>query len=170
MKAIPTTSLQSKKRGQLGGQGGYMGSIINDIMWKGIDLDSEVTITYGSWTMDMMREAKLVSHNSDVQFSLKSDYAKSFWPYIDSQNYHHYIDENTLASLAGKDLWAEGVTSANRAQFRKDCRQAFDDMVKAQGLNHWKADITGKGRKKSRRYHYTLNLPSQLEMDLAAQA
>ena len=51
-----------------------------------------------------MFEAKsLISLNGDVYFRLKSDYAKSFWPFIDSQNSYTYADLSTLSDLAGRD-------------------------------------------------------------------
>jgi hypothetical protein len=79
---------------------------------------------------------------------------------------HTYIDEPMLAALAGRDLWAEQETSATRAQFRKDCKQAFRDMVRAGGLSSFRVAVTGTGRKKSRRYHYVHALPRQAELSL----
>ncbi len=162
----PEEILKKEKNGLLAGSGGQMSSIINDIIWNGVDLDSEVVITYGSWAATMMQKAHLVSLNADVQFALKSDHAKSFWPYIDSQNSHTFIDEDMLAGLAGRNLWGENETSASRAQFRKDCRQAFNDMVKAKGLRGWHEEIKGYGRKKWRRYHYKHELERQMDLDL----
>ena len=57
-------------------------------------------------------------------------------------------------------------TSATRAQFRKDCRQAFQDMVKAGGLKTFRIEVTGTGLKKGRRYHYAHALPRQIELNL----
>lgn len=162
----PEAVLAAKKRGVLVGHAGRMGSIINDIEWQGVDLDSCVTITYGAWTASMMQKAHLVSLNADVQFALKSDHAKCFWPYIDSQNGHHFVDGDLLAALAGRDLWGDGETAASRSQFRKDCRQAFNDMVRAGGLSHWEEKVTGTGRKKSRRYVYQHALRRQMELKL----
>jgi hypothetical protein len=57
-----------------------------------------------------MFEAKsLGSLNGDVYFRLKSDYAKSFWPFIDSQNAYTYVDIPTLADLAGRDYAQEST-------------------------------------------------------------
>ena len=81
-----------------------MGSLIETIEWNGLELDSEVVIRYGDWSAAMIERAKLVSLNADIQFALKSDHAKTFWPYIDSMNNHHYVDEEVLAGLAGRDL------------------------------------------------------------------
>jgi len=162
----PEEILKKEKEGRLVGDGGQMGSIINDIVWKGVDLDSEVFITYGGWAATMMQKAHLVSLNADVQFALKSDHAKTFWPYIDSQNCHTFVDENMLAGLAGRDLWGDDETSATRAQFRKDCRQAFNDMVNAEGLRDWRAEVRGHGRRKWRRYHYRHALDRQMDLEL----
>lgn len=100
--------------------------IIREITWEGLQLDSAVTIQFGTAVLDAIEKSHLVSINADVQFRLKSDFAKSFWPFIDSQPNFAYVDEERLAQLSGFDL-AE-ATSARRAQFRKDCRQAFEDM------------------------------------------
>ncbi len=48
--------------------------------------------------LDAIEKAHLVSINADVQFRLKSDFAKTFWPFIDSQPEFTYIDEDRLAN------------------------------------------------------------------------
>ncbi len=111
-----------------------------------------------------IEKAHLVSINANVQFKLKSDYAKSFWPYIDSQPNHSYVDEDRLAQLAGVDM--KTLTNAQRSQFRKDCRQAFNDMISAGGLLEWSNEERGAGRIKQHRYHYKHALPRQGELQL----
>ena len=138
--------------------------IIKEITWDGLQLDSSVTIQFGTAVLDAIEKSHLVSINADVQFRLKSDFAKTFWPFIDSQPNFTYIDEDRLSQLAGFDL--EGMTSARRAQFRKDCRQAFEDMVRAGGLNEWRNEVLGSGRKKLHRYHYLHAMPRQMELTL----
>lgn len=142
------------------------GHIIHDFEATGTKLDDIVTITYGKWVTESMVHLRLVSLNADVQFRLKSDYAKSFWPYIDSMNNHTFVDEDSLAILAGRNLWAENETSATRRDFRASCKKAFDDMVNAGGLKSWSVTITGSGRKKSRRYTYEPALAVQMELEL----
>jgi hypothetical protein len=164
----PEKILEASRRGMLGGPG-IQSNIIDTIAWDGVNLDSRVTVRYGAWVREMIEKACLVSLNADVQFALVSDHAKSFWPYIDSMAGHTYVDETMLAALVGRDLWAEGETSATRAQFRKDCRQAFQDMKRAGGLRSFRIEITGTGRKKGRRYHYEHALPRQIELGLDAQ-
>lgn len=149
---------------------GSAAPLITEVTWEGAQLDSSVVVRYGPSVLHMIEKAHLVSINADVQFRLKGDHAKSFWPFIDSQPGHSWIDETRLSELAGRDLWADKETSATRAQFRKDCRQAFADMVAAGGLKDWREEITGSGWKKSRRYHYVHAAPTQLEMDLARAA
>jgi hypothetical protein len=150
----------------LGRQGkGGMGSLIESIEWNGLELDSEVVIRYGDWSAAMMHRAKLVSLNADVQFELKSDYAKTFWPYIDSMNNHHYVDEDVLAALAGRDLWGEGEDKLTRGQFRRETKKAFEDMVRASGLSSYVVEEIGLGRRKSRRYSYVVAYPNQAEAD-----
>lgn len=158
-KAGDVTSLKANGRGG-------MGSLIDSIEWKGLELDSEVLIRYGDWSATMIERAKLVSLNADVQFKLKSDHAKTFWPYIDSMNNHTYVDEEVLAALAGRDLWSDKETKTTRGQFRKDCKQAFEDMLGAGGITSYAVEIMGDGRLKSRRYTYTTG-PAQMEMPLA---
>jgi hypothetical protein len=164
----PEAIQNASRRGQLAGPG-IQGNIIETISWDGVNLDSQVTVRYGEWVREMIEKTHLVSLNAEVQFALSSDHAKSFWPYIDSMNRHTYIDETMLAALAGRDLWAEHETSATRAQFRKDCKQAFQDMVRAGGLSSFHVEVTGAGHKKGRRYQYTHALPRQVELGLRSE-
>lgn len=156
--------------GSLGANGrGGMGSLIDSVIWDGIKLDSEVVISYGDWSATMIERAKLVSLNADVQFKLKSDHAKTFWPYIDSMNHHTWIDEDVLAALAGRKLWDERETKITRGQFRKDCKQAFEDMKQASGISSFRVEEIGSGRVKKRRFHYT-RAEAAAEEAAAAQA
>ena len=109
-----------------------------------------------------------VSLNADVQFALSSDYAKSFWPYIDSFHRHNWVDEDRLAELIGRDLWGPHETAETRRDFRSKCRKAFDDMKRVSGLREWRVEIRGAGRHKTHRYHYVHGLePGQMELPLA---
>jgi hypothetical protein len=145
---------------------GEVSSLISEMSWDGGQLDSVVVVRFGATVLEMVEKAALVSINADVQYRLKSDHAKTFWPFIDSQPNFTYIDEERLAQLAGRDIWGEGETSATRAQFRKECREAFRDMQTAHGLSEWREEIMGSGRTKSRRYHYTHAAPRQMELEL----
>lgn len=145
---------------------GSVSGLIEAINWDGGQLDSAIVVQFGPTVLEMIEKAALVSINADVQFRLKSDHAKTFWPFIDSQPYFSYIDEARLAQLAGRDIWGKEETSATRAQFRKECREAFKDMENASGLSQWREEVTGAGRTKSRRYHYTHAAPRQMEFDL----
>lgn len=145
-------------------QRGGSSAVINDISWEGLQLDSEVRVQFGTAVLNAIEKAHLVSINANVQFKLKSDYAKTFWPYIDSQPNHSYIDEDRLAQLAGVDMAI--FTNAQRSQFRKDCRQAFNDMVSAGGLLEWSNEERGAGRIKAHRYHYKHALPRQGELSV----
>jgi hypothetical protein len=147
---------------------GEVSSLISSIQWDGGQLDSAMVVRFGSTVLEMIEKAALVSINADVQFRLRSDHAKTFWPFIDSQPNFTFIDEERLAQLAGRRLWEGGETSATRAQFRKECREAFRDMQAARGLSSWREEVTGTGRTKSRRYHYTHQAPRQMELDLLA--
>lgn len=123
----------------------------------GVELDAHVKITYGRWIVDSMQSLRLVSLNADVHFALGSDYAKAFWPYIDSFTQHTWVDEEVLGHLAGwGDLFDKNRTAEDRRDFRRFCRRAFDDMVKVGGLKEWSDEERGVGRMKTRRYHYTL--------------
>ena len=140
--------------------------LIHEFSAEGTRLDSAVRVIYGKWVTDNMARLRLVSLNADVQFTLKSDYAKSFWPYIDSMTQHTWVDEKMLAALVGRDLWSEDETSATRRDFRANCRKAFNDMVRAGGLASWREEVTGRGRLKGRRYHYVPAELRQMEMPL----
>ena len=155
-----------KAKGQLPDVPGAVGSIVEELSWSGAKLDSEVVVRFGTRVRDMIEKSHLVSINADVHFRLKGDYAKTFWPFIDSQTAHTFVDEDRLAQLAGRKIWEGDENSRTRAQFRKECRQAFKDMVDAGGLKDWREEVTGSGWSKSRRYHYTHALPTQGELDL----
>ena len=143
---------------------GFSDNLLSLIEWDGVSLDSNVTIRYGEWVRRMFEMKHLVSLNAEVYFKLKSDYAKSFWPYIDSQPGHVYIDDTKLAELAGREIATESV--AQRRKFAEDCRQAFDDMVQGGGLARWSVETIGSGRRKTKRYSYVHALPRQSELPL----
>lgn len=143
---------------------GFSDNLLNVIEWDGVNLNSEILIRYGEWVKRMFEIKHLISLNSDVYFALKSDYAKSFWPYVDSQPCHSWIEEAVLADLAGRDIASE--TAERRRKFREDCRQAFDDMVRAGGLKEWTAEVVKLGRSRRYRYHYVHALPRQSELPL----
>jgi hypothetical protein len=155
------------QEGKLPRVGGKMGNLLHDVEWSGLGLDDSVRVSFGDWTASMIMTAKLVSLNADVQFNLVSEYAKSFWPYIDSFSNHTWIDETTLAVLVGRDLWAPNETSRTRTQFRFYCRKAFKDMVKGGGLKSWRVEVRGAGRRKVHRYHYEHGLDgAQLDLPM----
>jgi hypothetical protein len=143
-----------------------MRHILHSVEADGANLDSKVTVVFGEWMVESMTTLKLVSLNADVQFALKSDYAKSFWPYIDSFTKHTFVDEDVLCSLVGRELFVPNETSATRRDFRNYCRHAFNDMVRAGGLTEWREEIRGMGREKTRRYYYRLAYPQQMELSL----
>lgn len=158
--------LEQYRQGRLPKSKGKMGNLLHDVEWTGLGLDDRVVVYYGDWTATMVMSAKLVSLNADVQFALASDYAKSFWPYIDSLHRHTWVDEDRLAELVGRDLWGEGEDANTRRDFRSKCRKAFDDMVRAGGLRSWRVEVRGDGRKKTHRYCYDHALSAQPELPL----
>jgi hypothetical protein len=164
-----TRLLEQYRQGKLPKTKGKMGNLLNDVEWDGLGLDDSVRVYYGDWTATMVLSAKLVSLNADVQFALASDYAKSFWPYIDSLHRHNWVDEDRLAELVGRDLWSDSENANTRRDFRSKCRKAFDDMVRAGGLRSWRVDVRGDGRKKTHRYSYDHALNVQPELPLLDQ-
>lgn len=150
---------------QLPDTAGSAEPLITSLRWQGAQLDSEVVVRYGTTVLQMIEKAHLVSINADVQFRLKSDHAKVFWPFIDSQPGYNFIDEERLAQLSGRILWGEKSSSAKRSQFRKECREAFRDMVAAKGLLSFEEEVTGSGWHKGRRWHYVHASPRQFELD-----
>ena len=159
--------LEQYRQGKLPRSKGKMGNMLHDVEWSGLGLDEKVRVYYGEWSATMVMEAKLVSLNADVQFALSSDYAKSFWPYIDSFQRHTWVDEERLAELVGRDLWGDRESAETRRDFRSKCRKAFDDMVKSKGLRAWRVEVRGSGRRKTHRYHYEHGLTAQLELPMA---
>lgn len=157
--------LAARERGELAGRG-VSSSVIYKVEWSGKDLDDTLTVIYGDYVRHAIDSHYLVSLNAEVQFKLKNDHAKTFWPYIDSQPNNHFIDEDLLAALAGRSLHSEEETSKTRNNFRVTCRKAFDDMIAAGGLASYKEEVIGKGRNKSRRYYYKHALQRQIEIDL----
>ena len=145
---------------------GRMGNLFGDIIWESLDLDSELRIQYGSWVRKMLEKSALVSHDAEVQFDLTSAFAKSIWPYIDSQPNYRFIDEDMICHLLDRNIWAEHETAQSRSDFRRYCREAFEDMTAKFGLANYSIEVTGAGRKKGRRYHYTHNKLRQMELDL----
>lgn len=146
---------------------GFSDNLINEIRWDGVSLDSQVSVKYGAWVRQTFEAKNLVSLNADVYFRLKSDYAKAFWPFIDSQPSYTYVDDVTLAELAGRDYRAED--SKKRAKFREDVVQALNDMVSAGGLASWSCAVLGAGRQKTYRYRYEHALPRQGTLALDAR-
>lgn len=140
--------------------------IIEELDGAGTKLDDKVVIKYGHWVENSIAKLRLVSLNADVQFKLKSDYAKSFWPFIDSFTRHTWVDEDMLAALSGRNLWSDDESAATRRDFRAACRKAFDDMIKAGGLEKWHDEVRGQGKTKTRRYHYKHALAVQMELSL----
>lgn len=155
------------KRGRLIGSG-FSDNLVNRIDWSGVALDSKVTVRYGEWVKDMFEAKSLVSLNGDVYFRLKSDYAKSFWPFIDSQNAYSWVELETLAELAGRAYASE--PTKRRVKFREDIRQALDDMVAAGGLRSWRCEELGSGRNRGYRYHYVHALERQGTLNLLGEA
>ncbi len=76
---------KSRSIGALPDSRGSAAPLITEVSWEGAQLDSSVTVRYGPSVLQMIEKAHLVSINADVQFRLKGDHAKTFWPFIDSQ-------------------------------------------------------------------------------------
>jgi hypothetical protein len=157
----------ASKRGRLAGPG-FSDNLLNEIEWSGVELDSPVRVRYGAWVKEMFETKTLVSVDSEVYFKLKSDYAKSLWPAIDSQNSYTWIDVEAVAELSGLDY--ASLTTRQKVKLREETRQAFEDMVAHGGLASWRCEQLGSGRVKSYRYHYVHALPRQgvLELDMPA--
>lgn len=145
---------------------GYSDNLLGHIEWDGITLDSMVKVTYGEWVRQMFESRSLASIDGETYFKLRSDYAKAFWPFIDSQPDYTWVAVETLADLAGRNYATE--TTRQRLKFREECRQAFDDMITAGGLSSWACDEVGAGRAKSYRYRYVHALPKQSPADVPA--
>jgi len=159
----PSKIQKANALGEIGGPG-WSDNIVGPIIWDGVELDSRVVIKYSEFSKIALTSGYLVSLNAEVQFRLKNDHAKSFWPFIDSQPQHTFILEDTLAALAGIDV--SQLTPSQKRDFRSKCRDAFNDMVKAGGLSDWEVEVTKSGKLKSRKYSYLHALPRQVELKL----
>lgn len=153
----------STKRGRLPGAG-FSDTLISRIEWDGVDLDSRLTVRYGEWVKDMFEQRSLVSLDAEVYFRLRSDYAKSIWPFIDGKPTHNWIDAADAAALCGEDY--AGAPTRRRLKLREEIRQAMDDMVAAGGLKSWACDVLGQGRGKTYRYRFVHAKPRQAELEL----
>ena len=100
-----------------------------------------VKVAYGEWVRAMFESRSLASIDGETYFKLRSDYAKSIWPYIDSQPEYSWVAVETLAELVGRDYRAE--TTRQRLKLREELRQAFADMVNAGGLQSWACEEAG---------------------------
>jgi hypothetical protein len=152
------------KQGRLA-SAGWSDGMIGGIEWTGVSLDSEVSVTYGEWVRRTFEAKTLVSISADVYFRLKGDFAKAWWPYVDSQPDHNWVPLETLSELIGRHYRAED--SKRRARFREDVESAFQDMVRAGGIAEFELEGQGPGRTKSYRVRYTHALPKQGQLDLA---
>jgi hypothetical protein len=150
-------------KGRLPGAG-FSDTLISEISWSGVDLDSSLTIRYGKWVRDMFESRTLVSLDGDTYFKLRSDYAKSIWPFIDGKPSHSWIDDVDIAALCGEDYLNAPIK--RRVKFRGEIRQAFDDLVRAGGLSSWSCEAIGVGRVKTYRYRWNHRRLRQAELDL----
>ncbi len=153
----------SASGGRLPGAG-YSDNLLGRIEWDGVTLDSSVKVTYGEWVREMFETRSLASIDGDTYFRLRSDYAKSIWPFIDSQPGYTWVSVETLADLVGRQYSTE--TTRQRLKLREELRQAFGDMVAAGGLSSWSCEETGPGRFKSYRYRYVHARPRQGKMNI----
>jgi hypothetical protein len=153
----------ASKAGRLPGAG-YSDNLLGRIEWDGVSLDSTVKVTYGEWVRQMFESRSLVSIDGETYFRLRSDYAKSIWPFIDSQPDYRWVAVETLADLVGSDYRTE--TTRRKLKLREELRQAFADMVTAGGLSSWECEETGSGRAKSYRFSYVHARPRQGALDL----
>lgn len=145
---------------------GWSDGIIGSIEWDGPSLDSRVMVAYGEWVRQAFETKHLISLNADVYFRLRSDFARAWWPHIDSQPGHSWVSLSTLGELVGRDY--DVLPSKQRARFREDLDRAFTDLAAAGGLARWRLEAMGTGRKKTYRVHYEHALPKQGQLDLLA--
>ena len=147
---------------------GWSDGLIGGIEWSGVNLDSEVSVTYGEWVRRTFEAKHLVSISADVYFRLKGDFARAWWPYVDSQPDHDWVSLEILSEMIGRDYRTEG--SKRRARFREDVASAFQDMVRAGGITEFEVEARGPGRTKSYRVRYRHALPKtgQFSLDVGA--
>jgi hypothetical protein len=138
---------------------GFSENLLTRIDWDGVTLDSRVTVRYGEWVKKMF-SARNIIQISESYFRLNSDYAKSIWPYIDSQPIIEHLDEEIIGCLVHCDVIREN--SERRGKFRQTCKKAFDDMVRAGCLKGYRiTEVKGPGRMRLRRYWFDTAQPRQ---------
>ena len=157
-------STTDRKQGRLA-SAGWSDGMIGGIEWSGVSLDSEVSVTYGEWVRRTFEAKTLVGISADVYFRLKGDFAKAWWPFVDSQPDHSWVSLETLSELVGRDYRTED--SKRRARFREDVQAGFQDMIRAGGISNFEIEARGPGRTKAYRVLYTHALPKVGQLELA---
>ncbi len=73
----PDEVMKQLQSGRLPRGAGRITGVIDLVEWDGANLDSKVTVRWGKAVMTAFRNRQLVSLNAEVQFALKSDYARA---------------------------------------------------------------------------------------------
>ena len=170
----PEVILEKQKKGRLGGPGSSL-PVITGIFWGGDGLNDKIAVVYGESVQKAFRDRYLVSLDHEVQRELKTGYGKSIWPFIDGQPNYTYLPEDTITALIGVNIWEDQTLPTGkvlkayniRADFRKKCRKAFQDMQEKGGLASWNIVKERKRGKTLHTYHYIHGKTRQLELGLS---
>lgn len=147
---------------------GNFSTVIEDISWHKIEkkptYDERIIIKFGSYTNKAIEFKKLATLDIKTLNSLKRDMSISIWPFLSShkKGTRTFITEETIASLVDIDL--AKANKEVRKDFRRKCKQSFEDMIQAGGLTHYGIRETKKGAKKSIQYYYTINQRKSLDL------
>ncbi|MDE4063863.1 hypothetical protein [Phaeobacter gallaeciensis] len=144
-----------------GRRGGGSGSLI-EVLFDGFELDSRVQISYGQHVKQIMAAKQIVYLDAEAYYTLKSDYAKAFFSFIDSQPNNSWVDESILAQIVGRDIWRENWQQ--RGDFRKYCVRAFNDFEASGYLRNVQRVPYKSGKNTCFRFEYEFCKPKQKDL------
>lgn len=140
---------------------GHMSNVIHGISWDEFSskngYDAKIVVEFGRYTNQAFEHKQLASINMNIQLGLKQGYSKTIWPFINSHlDRRKFITEETIGQLVSFDF--ENETTANKKEFRRKCKQAFEEMQQQGGIESYKIESVKKGRFTFKRYFYKLAL------------
>jgi hypothetical protein len=146
---------RAEAAGDLAAGVGRSQSILRDITWEGNKLDNVVVIEYGH----VLRNLKALTQIRPVYFELKTDYAKSILPFLDSHPETNQVSETDIALLLNRDLSTGSYSQVSK--FRDRARAAFEDMQRCGALKDVQIEETWVDRRKYIQIRFTrIDLPT----------
>ena len=144
------TYRRSEEAGELPDGEGFSDNLLGKIHWQGKSLDSTLTVQYGDWLREVIR-TDFVGLRPEY-FSLKSDYAKTLLPFIESNPDKCTLGEAEIGELVDRDIRNE--SRQQLFKFRTYVDAAFKDMQRVGALASFQVEEVWEGRKKFMRYSW----------------